>query len=355
MIPDGIADFSPGSRSVSDENPGRLSATTATGTFPARLSATGLFADLADLSPAPGVTPYNVNLPFWSDHAIKSRWVIVPDGSSRFTWSQDGQWTLPNGAIWVKHFDMGMQRGVPSSKRRIETRLIVKNPAGAYGVSYRWNEAGTEATLAADAGEDLSLAVTAGGNPVPQTWRIPSRAECMVCHTPQGGHALSFNTRQLNLTQGILGFPGNQLDILRQNSFFTCIQPGSPNLLPRHLRPDETAFSMAARIRSYLAVNCSYCHKSGGTTPSAWDGRAEITLDATGLILGNAANNGGDPLNKLVVPGSTARSIVRHRVAATNGFTRMPPLGSNVIDQRNVPLLHIWITGELATRHTYAA
>lgn len=336
----------------------RLNTTTVTGSFPATLTATGLFPDLTDLSPAPGLTPYSVNLPFWSDHAEKQRWFIVPNGTSSFGWAQETPWSLPTGTIWVKHFDMVMNRNpivaVAPILKRVETRLIVKNAAGAYGVSYRWNEAGTEATLAADGGENFTLNVTDGGSPAPQSWRIPSRSECMTCHTPQAGHALSFNTRQLNLTKSILGFPGNQLDTLRQNSFFTGNQPGSPNLLPRHLRPDEDDFSEEARVRSYLAVNCSYCHQPGGTAPSAWDGRAEITLAATGLVNGSATNNGGDPLNKLVVPGSTAHSIVRHRVAASNGFTRMPPLGSNVIDQTNVKLLDTWITGELAARQTYA-
>ena len=336
----------------------RLTTTTVTGGFPTTLTATRLFADLADLSPAPGLLPYSVNLPFWSDHAAKKRWFIIPNGTSTFGWAPETPWSLPTGTIYVKHFDMVMNRNplvaTAPILKRIETRLIVKNTAGAYGVSYRWNAAGTEATLAEDGGENFVLNVTDGGNPAPQTWRIPSRSECMTCHTPQAGYALSFNTRQLNREPGILGFPGNQLDVLRQNSFFTGTLPGSPNLLPRHLRPDETAFSMEARVRSYLAVNCAYCHKLGGTAPSAWDGRAEITLDATGLILGNASNNGGDPLNKLVVPGSTSHSIVLQRIAATNGFTRMPPLASNVIDQSNVTLIGNWITGELAARKTYA-
>jgi uncharacterized repeat protein (TIGR03806 family) len=332
----------------------RLSTTTATGTFPATLTATGLFADLSDLSPAPGVTPYTVNLPFWSDHAIKSRWVVVPDGSSRFTYSPENPWTLPNGTVWVKHFDMEMQRGVPASKKRIETRLIVKNPTGAYGVSYRWNEAGTEATLAADAGENFNLAITEGGNPVPQTWRIPSRAECMVCHTPQAGHALSFNTRQLNLENNLLGFTGNQLTTFSQQDYLTG-NPGSPHLLPRHVKPDDSSVSVEARVRSYLAVNCSYCHKSGGTAPNTWDGSATLTLAQTGLVNGSANNSGNDPLNKLVVPGDPNHSIVLSRLAVTNGFTRMPPLGSNVQDQTNINLLTTWINGELASRQDYLA
>ncbi|WP_035614850.1 PQQ-dependent sugar dehydrogenase [Haloferula sp. BvORR071] len=331
----------------------RLVQSTQTQSFPETLSATGLFADLTDLTPSPGMVPYNVNLPFWSDHAVKSRWFIVPNGTSQFTTSQDGLWTLPSGTIWVKHFDMEMQRGVPASKKRIETRLIVKNPTGAYGVSYRWNDAGTEADLVPDGGVNFNLAITENGNPVPQTWRIPSRAECMACHTSQAGHALSFNTRQLNLANSMLGFSGNQLTTLQQQGYFTN-DPGSPNLLPRHLRPDETNYPLEARVRSYIAVNCSYCHKAGGSAPTAWDGRPELTLTATGLINGTPNNNGGNAANKLVVPGSTANSIVYQRVNGTGGFGRMPPLASNVIDQTDANLLSQWITTELPGRQVYA-
>jgi uncharacterized repeat protein (TIGR03806 family) len=326
----------------------RLTATETTGSFPATLSATGLFDDLEDLTPAPGLVGYEVNLPFWSDHAIKRRWFTVPDANATFTWSEDGLWTLPAGAIWVKHFDMEMERGVPASRKRIETRLLVKNAGGAYGVSYRWNESGTEAHLVADAGDEFDLAITDDGVPAPQTWRIPSRAECMICHTPQAGHALSFNTRQLNLDDGIPGRSGNQLTTLFHEGYFSN-NPGSPNLLPRHLRPDETGYAVEARVRSYLAVNCAYCHQSGGTAPGQWDGRPELTLAETGLIDGAANQNGGNSANRLVVPGDTAHSIVLNRVTASNGFTRMPPLGSTVIDSASAALLEEWIS-DLASR-----
>lgn len=332
----------------------RLANTTTGTTYPETLSATGLFADPSDLHPSPGVVPYDVNLPFWSDHAIKRRWVTIPDGTSQFTNSQDGLWSFPNGTVWVKHFDMEMQRGVSSSRKRIETRLIVKNPSGAYGVSYRWNDAGTEATLAADGGENFTLNVTDGGNPVPQTWRIPSRAECMICHTPQAGHALSFNTRQLNLENSLFGVSGNQLVALR-NSGYLSNDPGPPNLLPRHVRPDDNSTTVEARVRSYLAVNCSYCHKAGGSAPTSWDVSAHVPLSATGIINATPVNSGNDPLNKLVVPGDTAHSVLLSRVTATNGYTRMPPVGSNVIDQANAQLLATWINGELENRRTYDA
>jgi uncharacterized repeat protein (TIGR03806 family) len=325
----------------------RLVSGTPSGSFPATLSATGLFANLATLAPAAGLVPYSVNLPFWSDHALKQRWFIIPDGTSRFTPATDAPWTLPAGTIWVKHFELETTRGNPTTRKRIETRLLVKNSSGAYGVSYRWNEAGTDATLAADAGEDLAIPVTEGTTSLTQNWRIPSRAECMVCHNPKAGHALSFNTRQLNL-DGSGELAGNQLSALHQNGYLTA-NPGSPHLLPRHLRPDESQWSIEARVRSYLAVNCAYCHQQDGS----WDGRPELTLAQTGLVNGIATNNGGDPLKRLLVPGDPARSILLHRVAGSGGFNRMPPIGGNLVDSSAVALLTTWIQGELANRLTY--
>jgi uncharacterized repeat protein (TIGR03806 family) len=331
----------------------RLVSSTPAGSFPATLSDTGLFADLADLSPNPGLLPYEPNLAFWSDHAIKRRWFIVPDATNTLTWSRNEPWTYPAGMVWVKHFDLEMDRGNPATKKRIETRLIVKNASGAYGVSYLWNATGTEATLAPDEGVDFALNVTNAGIVAEQNWHVPSRAECLVCHKPQAGYSLSFNTRQLNRTNVVHGFAGNQLDLLRAAGYLAN-QPDPVNTLPRHHPPIDDSVSLEARVRSYLAVNCAYCHQAGGTAPTAWDGRPELTLDATGLVNGSANNNGGDPANKLIVPGDVLHSIVYHRAGATNGFTRMPPLATSEVDAANLALLARWITDSLPARQSFA-
>lgn len=338
----------------------RLVTGTPTSTFPATLGATGLFASLTDLSPNPGVLPYHVNVPFWSDHAIKRRWFTIPDAAGKITWTREGPWTFPSGQIWVKHFDLPLTRSNPpqpgdpaTPAKRLETRLLVKNATGAYGVSYRWNDAGTEATLVPDEGVDFDLTITENGAPRTQRWHIPSRAECMICHTPQGGHSLSMNTRQWNLDNIIHGFAGNQIDLLKEAGYFSN-NPEPVNVLPRHLKATETAFPLEARVRSWLDVNCAYCHQAGGTAgTSAWDGRATLTLAQTGIVMGAAANNGGDPLNKLVVPGDPAHSIILNRSAAANGFTRMPPVGSNELDQASIDMLTNWIQQSLPNRQTY--
>jgi hypothetical protein len=173
----------------------------------------------------------------------------------------------------------------------------------------------------------------------------------MACHTPQAGHALSMNTRQLNLDPGT----GNQLVQLQQAGFFSNL-PESPNLLPRLLRPDESSFPIEARVRSYLAANCAFCHRpDGNAAPAEWDGRHEPTLAQTGLIHGHPASDNGsfDPLFRLVAPGDSARSILLHRVAASSGFSRMPPIGSNELDHDAIDLLTEWIDDELPDRRTY--
>jgi uncharacterized repeat protein (TIGR03806 family) len=325
---------------------------TIAGSFPTTLGETGLFADLTDLSPAPGLLPYQPNLAFWSDHAIKRRWFTIPSATDKMTWSKDGNWTYPSGTIWVKHFDLEMSRGNPATKKRIETRVLVKTDISVYGVSYRWNEAQTEANLVEDAGTDFDLAIDDHGTPHTQRWQIPSRSSCLTCHTSEGGHALSFNTRQLNLSNTINGYSGNQLDLLAANNFLANT-PDPTGTLARHIRPDETQYPLEQRARSYFAVNCSYCHQAGGSVSGLWDGRAHLTLEQTGLINGVAENDGDNPLNKYIVPGDTTHSIVLNRMAATNGFGRMPPLGTSEVDPANIQLITEWINSDLPNRPLY--
>ncbi len=331
----------------------RLTTGTVSSTFPATLSATGLFADLTDLSPSPGLIPYEPNLTFWSDYAVKRRWFTIPSSSGQMTWQRDANWTYPAGMVLVKHFDIDLTRGNAATRRRLETRVLVKGDTGFYGVSYRWNDAQTEASLVPDEGAEFDFTVTENGVPRTQHWTIPGRTSCLTCHTPQSGGPLSFNTRQLNRDNVIHGYSGNQLSTLAAAGYFAN-PVTDPKTLPRHVRPDETLYSAEARARSYLAVNCAYCHRSDGTVSGAfWDGRPQLTLAQTNLINGPATNNGGNPANRLVVPGDLTHSIVYNRVSAQNGFTRMPPLATSELDPAGIALLAEWIAA-VGARPGYA-
>ncbi len=355
-------------------NPGigsikRLTVGTDDSSFPPTLAATNFFADLADLSPNPGAHFYQPNLRFWSDHAEKKRWFLISTTTDTVGYSKDAPWTYPAGMIWVKHFDYPTQwetftrsiDGQPrtdrrpvagSPRRRLETRFLVKNGTGSYGLTYRWNSSQSDALLVDDDGESVPLAITLDGTSSNLTWNIPSRAACITCHTPEAGHALSFNTRQLNLAGSIAGVSGNLLGVLGQTGYLAGLD-AAPATLPRHFRPDESAQSLEARVRSYLDVNCAYCHQSGGTGGGNWDGRSHLPLLATGLLNGTPVEAPLDPAHRLVVAGNVPHSILYNRLAGANGYTRMPPLGTAVADLEAEELVTAWIREEVHPYATY--
>ncbi|MEM7791256.1 MAG: PQQ-dependent sugar dehydrogenase [Verrucomicrobiota bacterium] len=320
--------------------------------FPVALSDTNFFADLATLTPNPGGIYYEPNLRFWSDHADKTRWFVIPESADTVSFAQQASWSFPDGMVWVKHFDLEMERGNPATSHRIETRFLVKNSSGAYGVSYIWNDEQTEAYLAPDSGQNIDFQVTENNVVRTQTWRIPSRSECLTCHTPEAGHALSFNTLQLNRDGNIEDSSGNFINLLSDLGYLTGMTD-DPSGLAYHVRPDQTEYSLEARVRSYLAVNCAYCHQSGGTAPDSWDGSYALTLSETGMVNGQTADAPADPTFRLLVPGDTAKSVIWHRMGETAGYSRMPPVGSNELDQEAIDLVTSWINNQLPQRLDY--
>src|ERR1051325_1508362 len=264
------------------------------------------------------------------------------------TYPTDPNWLFPSGMMWIKHFDLETTRGNPATKKRIETRVLVKNDTGAFGVSYGWDAAGSEAYLVPDGGTNFNIAVQDGGTVIQQQWEIHSRSSCLACHTDAGGHALSWNTRELNQTTNMNGVVGNQLSLLSQAGYLdTTIT--APQTLPAFATATNSAYSLEYRARSYLAMNCVQCHQPSGPGAQSWDARPWLTLDQTHLINGQPADPGNDPANRLIVPGDTAHSVILQRILG-NGFSRMPPLATHQLDLGASNLLTAWITVGLANQ-----
>ncbi len=316
---------------------------TPTGTaLPATLTATGAFSNLATLTPAAGVVAYQPNVTFWSDYAKKRRWFSVPALANKITFAAEGNWTFPAGTVWVKHFDLELTRGDPSTARRLETRFIVKTATGVYGVTYKWNPAQTEATLVAEAGETETISINDSGTIRSQTWRYPSRAECLQCHTQVGGHALSFNTAQLNGTVNYGGTSANQLAALAAAGYFTTPTIADPSTLRALAPANDTSATLEHRARSYLAANCVQCHQPGGAALGNWDARIATPTASTGLINGTLIDNRGDTANRVIAVADPAHSVMLARIS-TRGPGQMPPLASNELDTVNIALLTSWI------------
>jgi glucose/arabinose dehydrogenase len=336
-----------------DLNEGTVKRLVRTGTTgpnpPPFLSQTGAFSNLAALTPNAGIVPYAPNVDFWSDHATKSRWFAIQNDTDTVGFSADGHWTLPTGMIWIKHFEIEITRGNPATRRRLETRFLVKTATEIYGITYKWRDDQEDAELVPENG--LTELIPASSPS--QVWRYPSRSECRACHTNVGGFALSFNTRQLNRPHDYGAETQNQIAALSSAGYFSAPVSGV-QALPAFAPLGDTSKSREFRVRSYLAVNCVQCHQPGGPATGNWDARPTTTTDAAGLINGLLANAGTDSANRWAVPGDLAHSVVLKRLQGFGGFARMPPLATNELDSAAIQVLSDWITLDLPGRQSFS-
>ncbi len=164
------------------------------GPLPERLSCTGLYADVAAKTVAPGVEAFAPSVPLWSDGSGKSRWVYLPPGTPIDRTDPD-DWVFPNGTKLWKEFSR--------DGGRKETRFFHKQDDGTWAwVSYVWDAAESDA-IATPAGASLPLD---DGS----TYAVPSQEQCADCHDGRPEHVLGFEEVSL----GMPGATGLTLDRL---------------------------------------------------------------------------------------------------------------------------------------------
>ena len=319
--------------------------------WPETLAETGIFSNLENLTPAAGVVPYSVNVPFWSDGAIKSRWFSVPAQEEQIVFNRDAPWEFPAGSVWVKHFDLEITNGVPSSSRRLETRVLVRNDRGVHGATYRWDREEQNAYLVPDEGESETILTHFGGAVRSQVWQYPSRAQCLQCHVSTAGHVLGFNTVQLNREVDYGGFFQNQIEAFSGARYLDSSDLKS-HTLPSLAHAGDFYISREFRVRSYLDANCSHCHHPGGPGRSRWDARIGTPRTLTGLIDGMPIHGSESPLDRLIKPGSLEHSVLWRRLQNL-GSGHMPPLTTDKVNAEAVELVGSWIMQDLPTYESY--
>ena len=326
---------------------GKLPTTTA-GAMPLLLSATGAFTDTAARTPHPGLVPYELNSPLWTDGALKSRFIALPfDGtvgsmaSPTIGFNASGSWTFPNGTVIVKNFDMRVDEQFNAVKpiRRLETRILVRNADGTLrGATYQWNAAETDATRI-DAPTNETLTVTqANGTTRSQNYFYPGPDQCLRCHNTNAGMILGIKTAQLN---GDLHYTqsnrtDNQLHTFSSLGMFntpladTATYPQYPQMAG----VTDASATLENRVRSYLSSNCGHCHRGPGNGEGPlFDARYE-----TPILLQNIASNGS--FGALI-----RRNLFDSRIYVRDSSTviPMPPLARNVPDQALLATYRAWV------------
>jgi len=306
--------------------------------FARKLSESGLFVDVVAEKPAPGVVSYEINLPGWHDGAKGRHWLAAPADTTLHA-SENGQWQVDNGVALVQTLALDTSAG----RRRVETRLLLKRENDWVGYTYVWNDAQTDAELAPAKGSRTILNLPGG----PRPWLVPSRSDCLVCHSRAANFALSLNTRQWN--RPAADEPAvNQLVRLDQHGL---IRSGNSSWIsnkvvsaPRFPSLNDTNTPVEIRARAYLAVNCAHCHVHEGGGNSAMDMAASTALKNTRLI-DQVPQHGTFNLKdaRIIAPGAPTRSVLVSR-SALRLPGQMPPLGTIRPDPEGTRLLTQWIS-----------
>jgi uncharacterized repeat protein (TIGR03806 family) len=288
---------------------------------PRTLAEFGFFTDAAARQPAARVTPYELNVPLWSDGADKLRYIYLPEGT-RLTADGEGLLQFPVGAAIIKSFAFG----AGADQRLIETRVLLNRADGWAALPYRWNAEQTEATLAL-AGARIDLATPAGEA---ISYRIPNKNQCKECHSLNGA-VIPIGPKARNLAQGWL-------------AAMVPSVPAKADSLPHwNTRATGPAEPLA---RAYLDVNCAHCHQPGGmASNSGLDLRWEQSdPQAIGVFKRPvAAGRGAGGHEFGIVPGQPDNSILAHRLASAEPGVAMPELGKSTVDSDGVAVVRRWI------------
>ena len=319
---------------------------------PARLSDLNVFTNLETMEVRGGIIPYKVNSPLWSDHAVKKRWMAIPnDGEfdqpeEQIDFSSEDDWGFPEGTVFIKHFELPTSLSDPTQITKLETRFFImaKNNT-AYGVTYKWNEEQTDAFLQQGGSEEDFDIFEDGQIVETQTWQFPSRNQCMTCHNSNANFVLGVKTHQLNsdLFYPELGFEKNQLEYLSDNKVIQSLLSSSTTY-PIAYDVQHPSASLDEKIRSYLDSNCSSCHRLGGVSSVTMDLRFHTPLDLKNIIDLPTLSQSSDHRNLIVEPGNHQDSELWIRDQSEEE-DKMPPLGRNLVDEEYVEALAEWIDG----------
>lgn len=319
--------------------------------IPALLSETNAFTDLKNLVPAKGIIPYGVQSPLWSDGAHKKRWMALPNDGKHDTaaeqiqFSENTEWTFPSGTVFIKHFELPIDSSNPTKTKKIETRFFIIDDDGTgYGLTYQWNDEGTDAVLLKkDASKTFAIKDELG-TMQEQEWQYPSRINCMTCHNANAGYVLGVKTWQLNGDfQYSSTETANQLAVWNHLGFFDkTLDEKQIKTMPKAI-PISNKGNLETMVSSYLDSNCSSCHRPNGVE-GAFDARFSTPMKFKNLVNAFGISHNTMPGDLLIQAGHPTQSQlwIRDNSVADG---KMPPLAKSTVDTAYMSVLTQWIEG----------
>jgi uncharacterized repeat protein (TIGR03806 family) len=312
-----------------------------------KLSEFGFFTgQLADLTPANDVIPYDLNTALFSNYAEKLRFIKVPAGE-KIIYNDTGWFAMPVGTILIKNFYFYYDVKHPQKGRRImETRLLVLEENGWAAYPYIWNDMQTEAVYDVAGEKKTIIYKNEEGKTITTHYLIPNKNQCKGCHlenkkmVPVGIAARHLNKDLLN-KQGLT----NQLQYWKSLGMLSGLPEDAVNIPANALWQNENE-SLEKRARSYLDINCGSCHNPKGpaNTSGFFLDMRENNPTALGIYKTPvAAGQGSGGFKYDILPGKPEQSILVYRMKTNDPGKAMPEIGREQLHKEGIELISQWI------------
>ncbi len=313
---------------------------------PNRLSQSCLYADITVFKVSPQLRKFTPNYQLWSDGAVKSRWIYLPEGSQINNENPD-RWIFPVGTQIFKEFRKVLKN---NQEIKVETRHLQKITPGK-GVdswlvsTYMWNRAQTDATYLA----------TGAVNVFNTGHKIPSEQECVDCHQGNTDFILGFEALQLSDAQAKNAFghgPKQTLDDMTLKELIK--QRKLTHFMSLPVLPGN---KLTQQALGYLHANCGNCHNPLGYAAEQEAEHLKLRHKVTYTRLRDtdvyqtAVNQ--KTKNFTAVPYiflgaqddelAIFQSAAYIRMNSTDENYRMPLIGREKVDYQGVELMHQWL------------
>lgn len=318
----------------------------ATGDYPyRRLSTYGFFeGELSRLEPSEKLIAYLPASSLFTDYALKSRFVFIPEGSKAKLIEDELE--LPKGSILIKNFYYPEDFREPERKRRIiETRLMIHEEKGWQAYPYIWNEEQTDGILKIVGGETEVGFIDQYGKEQVINYLVPNKNQCKSCHnknealTPIGIQPKHLNN-DFEFETGI----ENQLAYWSRTGKLDGFLV--KNAHPTLVNYEDQSQALSDRAMAYLDINCSHCHRPEGPASTSglfltFDQKDPLKLGINKTPV--AAGKGSGKFKFDIMPGHGDQSILTYRMNSTEVGVAMPELGRTTIHAEGVALIKEWI------------
>ncbi|HXH19491.1 MAG TPA: SO2930 family diheme c-type cytochrome [Chitinophagales bacterium] len=302
---------------------------------------------MAELIPAEGVMPYDLNTPLFSDYALKLRFVKIPPGQ-KAVYNNHSVFDFPVGTVLIKNFYYPHDFRDESKGRKVmETRLLIHEDTGWKALPYVWNDEQTEAFLEVAGGHKDVSWVHSDGSTKAITYSIPNVNQCKGCHV-KGAQVqpIGPSARQLNKIFTYAGGKMNQLSKWHNAGILSGLPENLSDCPKVPLWDNPNDGTVEARARAYLDINCAHCHSPLGPANTSGLFLDIHETDPTRLGVFKSpvsAGRGSGSLLYDVVPGKPEESITVFRMKSLDPGVMMPEMGRKLMHEEGVKAIEEWI------------